>query len=686
MSEKLNVKKMVAVIIGAILTIGLYVYSIYSAYFTFKREVKSDIILYTILLGVCSGVIMLLYTLTDKKRKHSVANKIIVPIITAAVNSGMYLLTGYGVKSVFSSKAGGYIAAGVSCILFGIALSVFINGFSYAEKKVQKVAFKTISVICAVAVICTGFTIGFQGIANQSYLKWFYAMSSASNDIGGIPTADKDIVYDFAYATEKYVRDTALGSDESIDIKLAKNEFEGFQIVFATTAKNKKVNISISDFKNTEGDTLKTEAFKEHYLEVAGYGDKYSCEYPDALIPVTHTGERGGSAELKKGLQQAFFIRTHADKDAKAGDYTAVVTAKNEKDEIILEKEVKATVWNFVLPDTPANESAFGNYGSKFYELSGVDSEDEETTQKLFLQVYNMLLENRLSPYNLPYDILDERADAYMSDPRLTSFRIPYPEEDDELLVKYYKKVTSNPDWAKKGYFYPVDEPGDSAAYEKYNAAVERLNRLCPGYNMVTPFNTDKVNIDGNDTSSVTLQAGKSNILCGISNVASTDEIHSQIMNEVENGSRAWWYVCCNPNGDYCNFFEYQDAIKHRILMWQQKSLDITGLLYWCTTWCELGNPWETAKTWEDLIAAGDGMLIYPGGYIGLDEPVASLRLYNITDGMEDYDYFDLAEAKYGREWVNEKIEKVTTSATEYTSDHVLFEQVRREIGDALSA
>lgn len=78
-------------------------------------------------------------------------------------------------------------------------------------------------------------------------------------------------------------------------------------------------------------------------------------------------------------------------------------------------------------------------------------------------------------------------------------------------------------------------------------------------------------------------------------------------------------------------------------------------------------------------------MFIYPGGYIGIDGPVSTMRLFNIADGMEDYDYFTLAEAKLGRAWVDERIAKVTSSLTEYTSDHAAFEQVRREIGEALS-
>lgn len=95
--------------------------------------------------------------------------------------------------------------------------------------------------------------------------------------------------------------------------------------------KGKKVEISVTDFKNVDGDTLRTEAYKAHYSEVKGMGGKYSCEYADAMIPAAHTGKYGGPAELEKGLQQAFFIRTRAEKDAKAGEYTATVTAKTRK-------------------------------------------------------------------------------------------------------------------------------------------------------------------------------------------------------------------------------------------------------------------------------------------------------------------------------------------------------------------
>lgn len=677
-------KKIGTALISAVSVIftALYIYALYSAYFIFKRGNASEIALYTVLLALCGGVIMLMYTLTDKKHKHGTANKIIVPTVSAAVHAGVYLAVGLGVQKAVAPGVAGEMAAASSCIMFGIALAVYLNGLS---SRGHKIICRLTAAVCALALICSGLVVSYRAIGNYSFLKPFYELSGASGNIGGIPTADKDIVYDFAYATEKDIRDTALGKDENIDIALAKNEWEGFQIIFATTAKNKNVSVSVSDFKNADGDTLKVEAYKAHYSEVKGMGDKYNCEYADALIPVTHTGEHGSPAELKKGLQQAFFIRTRAEKDTKAGEYTATVTAKNESGEIILEKEIKATVWNFTLPDAPANESAFGNGGGTFNTLSGVKDGDEAAGERLKLQLYNLLVENHLSPYNLPYDILDECADKYMSDPRVTSFVIPYPDED-ELLVKYYEKVTSNPEWAKKGYFYPIDEPGDSDAYARYKEITDRLARLCPGYNMVTPFNTDKVTIDGKEMSSVGLQTGKSSIICGLSEVVDRGTTLEEMMSAVKDGSRAWWYVCCAPGGDYCNFFIHLDALKHRALMWQQKSLNITGLLYWSTTYCDKANPWESSKTWDSFESAGDGLLIYPGGYIGFDGPIPTIRLFNIADGMEDYDYFALAETKFGRAWVDERIAKVTQSPTELISDHAAFEQVRREIGEALNA
>lgn len=673
----------------AVLSSALYIYSLYSAYWTFKRGNTGEIILYTALIAITTASIVFCGVSADRKRALKASKKALAFIASAIITAGVYLLVAYSFKALLTPVIAGKLAAAAALIMFGIALAFLFNRLS---KNSHKVLFKITAAVLALAFFFEGAFITAKTVGSFSFLKPIYKFTKEASDIGGVPTDDKDIFYDFGLSSEKPLQSTKLGTDDTITVSLAKNEWEGFQVFFATAAKGKTIRAYITAFKNADGKKLETAAFKEIYTDVPGYGDKYCSSYADALVPTNHyAASYGGAAELQKGLMQGYYIRVHTKADTAPGEYTATLSAKNEKGEVILEKEIKATVYDFALPETPSCVTAMGNQSSAFLKLNGFDPKesdpeafDAQAKETVIKQYYDYLLSNRISPYNLPYDILDERADAYMSDPRVTSFKIPYP-SDDELLVKYYEKVTSNPEWAKKGYFYPIDEPSSEDAYKSYNEITERLSRLCPGYNMVTPFNTDKVTFGGKEHSSVELQSQKSSILCGLSDVVNRGTVHEEMMNAVKTGSRAWWYVCCAPGEDYCNFFIYQNALRHRILFWQQKSMDITGLLYWDTLYYDKGNPWETSKTWDDFSAAGDGCLVYPGRYIGLNKPVGTLRLMNITDGIEDYDYLTLAEERFGKEWVDEKISSVTSSLTEYTQDSELFFKVRNEIGAALS-
>ncbi len=664
---------------------ALFAYSTYSAFYVFDDYITGEILLYTVLISLCNAAIVFLYTLCDVKHKRSGLGKAIVAIIAAVITAAACFGTVYGLKETYLSGCVGRFAAAFACVFFGISLAIYINSFSHSS---HKALFKALAAVLAIALFGEGVFSVATAVADYSPLKPIYALTVSEKSICGTATQDSEIVYDLAFSTEKPLRNAKLGTDTEMNLSLAKNEFEGFQIFFSTAANGKKVSLEVSDFKNADGAALKTTAYKEIYTEVHGLGDKYCCEYADALVPVSFDKEPyGGTASLKKGLMQGFYIRTYADKNAATGDYTAIVTAKNEKGETILQKNITATVMSFSLPETPSTATAMGNtsWGDSFYILNNVDLNNEEAKTQLNIDYYNYLLDNKISPYFIPYDILDERADAYMSDPRLTSFEIPYP-EDDELLVKYYTKVTSNPEWAKKGYFYPIDEPTTTEAYERYIEITARLNRLCPGYNMVTPFNSNTdIEINGKLLSAVEIQSGRSSILCPLSNLLSEDNCLTQYNSAVKNGSTPWWYVCSIPQGDYCNFFMHQDAIKHRILFWQEKSLNISGLLFWSVVFYQMANPWESSKTWNYYECSGDGCLIYPGGYIGIDEPVGTLRLINITDGIEDYDYLTLAQQRFGQEWVDEKIKEITSSLTEYTSDHKLLESVRKEIGTALS-
>ncbi len=517
-------------------------------------------------------------------------------------------------------------------------------------------------------------------------LSWNYDDYRKMTDMGGVQIGSSSFYYDFGYATEKLQPTANLGKDASFDIALAKNEWEGFQLFVYSKDVDGTLRIEVDDFKNGQGDTLEVSVYQEHYLSVknvATYFYKpqgsnyYSDLYPDALMPYG-----GEEVSLKANYLQAFYIETKSPEDARSGDYTASYRIYDEEGEI-LDGSLQAYVYDFVLPETSSMDTTIGTWGTVYDVSHPVGSE-------AYNQVYEYLVSRRLSPFHLPCDILSDEADAYMSDPRVSTFIIPYP-DDDDLLIAYYTKVSSNPEWAKKGYFYPIDEPHSSSGVRRYYEIVERLQRLCPGYNLVTPFFgvevTDEENPKGEKIKNFDVQTGNSNISCPESVCFSTEGFYEATMERVADGDRSWWYVCCGPSDKdgYCNMFRYQQGLQHRILFWQQRQYDVTGFLYWDVTyWDYCLNPWENAITYEVSTFAGDGCWLYPGEEIGQDGIVGSLRVVNVTAGLEDYEYFVLAEEIMGEAWVEEQIAKVTTDLTHYTEDPACLELVRRTFANAI--
>lgn len=519
-----------------------------------------------------------------------------------------------------------------------------------------------------------------------------------SFDIGGVHNGLYGwFSYDFAYSTEKVMQGDLLGKDKTFDIKLAKNEREACQFLMRERIGSEEATVEFGAFTNTNGDVLSSEIYLENYINVGTSNDFFYGTYPDALVPYT-TKEM----DFNRHVNTAFYIEVRSDENTPAGTYTSTITVTTRDEKQNFTVTLTATVWDFTLPEAPAMDTAMGIFGSNFFELNGFTGNVvginggtvaslSESARALYQQYYDMLLDHGISAYTLPYDILDVRANAYMSDPRVTSFCIPYS-GNDTILKAYYKKVSDNPEWAKKGFFYPIDEPRTSANMATYEAMTTRLANLCPGYNMVTPFFSTEITDDetGEIVRNFEMQCGRSNILCPETVCYDQEsDFYDRVQERVAVGDKSWWYVCCGPNGttDYCNMFTFQSGLKHRILFWQQRQKDVTGLLYWSTAyWDKCGNPWYNSKTWDDTSSSGDGSWFYPGKTVGINGPVGSLRLKGAANGIEDYDYFTLAENLLGEEYVEKMISKVTTSLTRYTDSDKKFDTVRTALGDAIAA
>jgi len=509
-------------------------------------------------------------------------------------------------------------------------------------------------------------------------------------DFSGVYGLNSKLAYTFAYSTEKIQQDEALGKLATIHVIMGKNEREGFQFILRGRDAWPQYCIELSDVVNENGVSIPLSMYKEYYI-YAGE-NKSAGTYPDALVPYPINQNTLEIARAQSNQGYYFELRTGA--DTPAGFYTGKISVLQRREgpgyvwetiETLVEADFSVEVLDVTFPDAAYNDTAVGvAFSGQFFALNGVEQGTAEA-EALYKQYYDYLLDHKISAYSLPYDILDPRADEYMSDPRVKAFLIPYPGED-ELLLEYYEKVQSNPEWARKGYFYPIDEPHTAAMIDSYNEITDRLAALCPGYHMVTPFSW-KFTDNGTEYDNLAIQNGRSDIICPISDQFDKRGFPEAVQKRVdENGDSAWWYVCCGPGGDYCNMFIHQQGMRHRLLFWQQYQQNLTGLLYWSSVYWEKANPWFSSVTWNSYSACGDGSWFCPGPAVGLREPVPSLRLKVIADGLEDYDLLRMAEEKFGREYCLEKAGQLSRSLTNYTKDPAEIESVRVSILRDLAA
>ena len=78
----------------------------------------------------------------------------------------------------------------------------------------------------------------------------------------------------------------------------------------------------------------------------------------------------------------------------------------------------------------------------------------------------------------------------------------------------------------------------------------------------------------------------------------------------------------------------------------------------------------------------GDGrLLVY-----GVDGPLGTIRLENMRDSMEDYEYLKLYETRFGREAALRLCRTVSPEKTRFSRDPRLLREVRQRLAEALQA
>ena len=480
-------------------------------------------------------------------------------------------------------------------------------------------------------------------------------------------------------------------------MKMARNEYESCSALLYTDVAREGMSAELAPFVSEFGDATmegKLEWVIYHpdlaiFTELLDGNNgmynnpqrTYSDDMPEVLVPMADT------FELKAEQNQMFVITVKSEKDTPAGMYTSTLTFKDTEGKEVKTATVYAYVYDFTLPDTPYSASLFaGNQSVENYEF---------------------LLENNLSDYCLPYEITDERADAYMNDPRVTAFVIAgggqwyglnmyggIMDKTDEQTIANYNKVMSNPEWAKKGLFYYTDEPCDGGLHF-VRQCYERVTELLGTTNIrnMTPLASNNTYADmdchTNNIDAVAFIDPYINVWCPQSNAYHLQaekgfwtprrqynkygEYADRVNEFKARGEEEWWYVCCSPEVPYANYFTCYQGVINRLLSWQQFFNDVDGVLYYRT----FGG---SISKYNFDIGNGDGILQYNANLWGREGYAPSWRLYQVRDGFDDFDYLRMAEELCGRDAVMKVVKKVSTGMLQFTEDYKVLEAARSEI------
>lgn len=519
-------------------------------------------------------------------------------------------------------------------------------------------------------------------------------------------------------STLRVGQEGAIEGSDAVEVSGAHGEFESFQVVVTASGGNlQNVSAELSALKKETGESLPAKCvtiYREIFIPVR-YSAPGATVAPgliaDPLIPFVNPytneevreprwrgeqmeGARFGATgfDLWQDRHEPLWVDVEIPKDAAPGVYSGTfsVRARNVQPVTI---PVRVTVWDFALPDGPTHENHFGHfsYMMRYHKLE----ENSEKYRLLEDRYIAMMAAHRINP-PLPRRLLpktaedgtaqfDEETDRqiteFVAKYHVTNIEVPSAPFRDVLTtnrdkaIRYYRswyEYLKKKGWAERAYLYMLDEPNDKEAYERVrqlgalvHEAEPKLRRLV----VEQPYSQDP------DWGSIDEAV---DIWCPL--FAFLEE--SSIKRVQAEGDAVWSYTAlCQRAPSYDPEYEKVKnddppywqidfpVPSYRIAPWLNRRYGVTGLLYWTTVcWSAPNrNPWDSPGF--RLQFNGEGALFYPGEDAGIEGPIGTIRLKNLRDGMEDYEYFVLLEQRGGKAAVEEIVRSAVPTWGSWNQD-----------------
>ncbi len=505
----------------------------------------------------------------------------------------------------------------------------------------------------------------------------------------GTILTDTDLHGWFDYGTALYLRDDfKVASRDAISFGMMMNEIEGFQYILASTVDHSDLRCEVSPLTDGNGNTLDGTVYIAQNVNIRKPDEIHPRGFtPDALLEQDNPFH-GGSFDVKAGQSKTLYVQYKTDGHTVPGIYTGTLEIK-QSDTVLLTGEVSVKVYDLYYDEaTECLTYIQYSHGPGTALPSGVPN--LSNYDGLNEKFCDFLIANRLSPYQLPYtdELLNESAAKYMDNPRVNTVMLHYDDVNFHALADQYRVASEN-GWLGKISFSLFDEP----VYEEHmNTIYRRLSCITPYFpttRFMNAFGPD-IPLDGRNVVERFSDFSTAHTINAIY-LDTQPEIRQTLLSLKEDrGDTLYWYVCGSQKSNFINLLPCTPGTAKRILFWQQYQHDIDGFHYWHTTyWDFYADLWD--ENYENIKPkpvsstdgpTGDGCLLYwdPFTY----EPIGSLGLEAVRDGIEDFQLLRMAENVLGKETVMNYTKRLTTSATEYTDDNALLEQVKNELATAL--
>lgn len=581
--------------------------------------------------------------------------------------------------------------------------------------------------------------------------------SSGSFDFKDQPISN-NINYEYfhAYPTTKILRNVknswkenySLPTDE-ISISMTSDEKEGAQIIVCPEAgKNAYVDLSIGDLASTSADSKDSipaaniSVYYQKYITISNsstLNPAYSAKdmIPDMLLPL-ETAKKYKENLVYGGYRQGLTIEVDS-KGCQPGTYAGNLELK--VGDSVTKIPLNVEIWDFKYEGRREFKTSFLLYRNEL--LNG----EYDNSKEVVDSYVDFLNDYKVNTYVIQ-DAGSNTIESFQSDIRrqwsdnnYSSIVIPFDfsqiytatSKEAERCIEYVKTLakmstSKDNDFVKYAYFYPSSydeadlDPVKKAASVKLFSSGGELDKTLDYAIKSLKGEGFFSSLDDSEFASQ-LEEEIKNIPAIFTNVNFVDEwvgeFHAtfcpymSLFNDYATRQKyqdaakymsnndLWAYSCSGPNYPYATFHIDDDNLPMRVNGWMNKEKGINGYLYYevnkiiaSNYQSKLVDPYDDPLRYEAV--PGDGYLLYPGRKYGLSSPVASTRLANYRDSMEDYDmlcvlekelqkkkeFFDIEKLEL-EDYVGNIYNKMFSGAVSKVDDETFFE-LRDEVANKI--